>query len=458
MLDLLRLQARHGFQLAAVGDPLQCQSIEAGPVITLLREALGRQAVPELLTTIRQQTEREREITALLRDGNAGPALAMKREDGTAELVAGGYREAIQRVAALWWERRDANRNNPGFSLSVSAPTNADAREIGFAIRGLRQAAGEVGPNATVAKAIDKDGQAFDLPLGSGDRVRLLARTNATLAGGKHGVIGDNGSVLDVQAVRDDGLLLRNAKGSEGLVKWNTLRDPESGRVRLTYGDAMTINLAQGVTSTEHIDAMPAGSRAVNGFKAYVSGSRHRRASWLVVSDGAERLEVAGRRPLGDPRPITHEDAWVNVARNLARQPEKESALKFLAQAQNVRRGAARGLQQGFRPAEQRVVDGQPATTLRRSLQRRRIVGQVAAAGPALDQVTSRQAERIRQLATIGPVLRDAVLNAFNRMRPALRRALGRDRGQALWDKTAQAAPPQVHADQTLTERRRLSR
>ena len=458
MLELLRLRERHGFQLAAVGDPLQCQSIEAGPVISLLRQALGHEAVPELLTTIRQQTEREREITALLRDGKAEPALAMKREDGTAELVAGDYREAVQRVATLWWERRESNRDNPGFSLSVSAPTNADAREIGTAIRALRQAAGEIGPNVITAKAVDKDGQTFDMPLGSGDRVRLITRTNATLAGGKHGVIGDNGSVLDVQAVRAEGLLLRNARGSEGLVKWDTLRDSQSGRVRLTYGDAMTINLAQGVTSTEHIDAMPAGSRAVNGFKAYVSGSRHRRASWLVVSDGAERQEITGRRPLGDPRPITHEDVWTNVTRNLARQPEKESALAFLTKAQSVRRGAARGLQQGLRPAEQRIVDGHPPTTLHRSFQRRRVVGQVAATGGVLDQVASVRSERIRQLATIGPILCDAILNAFQRMRPALRRVLSLDRVQALWDRTAQAVPPQSRPDQSVTQRRRLSR
>ena len=458
MLQLLRLQERHGFRLAAVGDPLQCQSIEAGPVISLLREALGREAVPELLTTVRQQTERERDITALLRDGKADAALTLKREDGTAELVPGGYKAAVERVAALWWERREANRGQPGFSLSVSAPTNADAREIGSAIRNLRQAAGEVGADAIVAKAIDKDGQAFELPLGSGDRVRLLARTNAALPGGKHGVIGDNGSVLDVQAVRDNGLLLRNARGTEGFVKWDTLRDPASGRVRLTYGDAMTINLAQGVTSTEHIDAMPAGSRAVNGFKAYVSGSRHRRASWLVVSDGAERQEVAGRRPLGDPRAITHADAWANVARNLARQPEKESALAFLARAQNVRRGAARGLQQGFRPAEQRVVDGQPATTLHHAFARGRVVRQLAATGTALDHVSQRRSERISQLSEIGPAIREAVAGAFRQLTPMLRRALRRDGAAEFWARTAQAAPPPVRADQTLTQRHRLSR
>ena len=45
MLDLLRLKQRHDFQIMAVGDPKQCQSIEAGPVIDLIRQALGSEAV-----------------------------------------------------------------------------------------------------------------------------------------------------------------------------------------------------------------------------------------------------------------------------------------------------------------------------------------------------------------------------------------------------------------------------
>ena len=54
-LDLLRLQKEYGFQLVAVGDPKQCQSIEAGPLIDLLRRALGPESVPEILTSIRQE-------------------------------------------------------------------------------------------------------------------------------------------------------------------------------------------------------------------------------------------------------------------------------------------------------------------------------------------------------------------------------------------------------------------
>ena len=92
-----------------IGDPKQCQSIEAGPVIDLLRNALGEDAIPQILTSIRQKTEREREITGLFRAGKAAEALEMKQRDGTAELVAGGRQSTVQRVAQLWRERNEAN-------------------------------------------------------------------------------------------------------------------------------------------------------------------------------------------------------------------------------------------------------------------------------------------------------------------------------------------------------------
>ena len=41
MLELLRLQEKTGANIVMVGDPKQCQSIEAGPVIDLLRKAIG---------------------------------------------------------------------------------------------------------------------------------------------------------------------------------------------------------------------------------------------------------------------------------------------------------------------------------------------------------------------------------------------------------------------------------
>ena len=80
-------------------------SIESGAIIDLSRRALGAEQVPEILTTVRQQTEREREIVGLFREGRAREALDMKIADGTAEMVSGGYAETIARVAKLYAER-----------------------------------------------------------------------------------------------------------------------------------------------------------------------------------------------------------------------------------------------------------------------------------------------------------------------------------------------------------------
>jgi hypothetical protein len=370
-LELMRLQSRHGFKLVAIGDERQCQSVEAGPIIRLMRHALGAGAVPELLTTIRQETEREREISLMFRDGRAAEALALKREDGTVEAVPGGRREAIAKVAALWRERRIANQDDPAFTITVSAPTNADAREISAALREVRRAAGEIGADRQVVPATDQHGAVYDLALAEGDRVRLFDRVNASF-GNRGGVIGNNGSVLQVRALDADGLLLRSATGIEGKVRWETLRDRNTGRVRLAYGDAGTIDSQQGITSTEHIDALPGGSATVQRFKAYVAESRHRRNAFMITSEGAERQEIADRRPLGDTRAVSDRDIWDNMARNLSRQPEKQAALDFLSKAEGIRRGSAGSMRSGVERIERRKSAGLEPTTVGQALRRRR--------------------------------------------------------------------------------------
>ena len=96
MLGLMQLQEKHGFTMLAIGDPKQTPAIEA-PVIDLLVDTLGEQ-VPQILTSVRQATEREREIASLFRQGRSGEAIAMKLEDGTAQLVAGGRDKTIDRL------------------------------------------------------------------------------------------------------------------------------------------------------------------------------------------------------------------------------------------------------------------------------------------------------------------------------------------------------------------------
>ncbi len=425
-LQLLRLQQRHGFQIVAVGDPKQAQAIEAGPVIELLRQALGKDAIPEILTTLRQQSEHERQTSLLFREGQAAEAIAMKRQVGTAEIIPGGYRQTIERAADLWQERRQANADEPSYSLTVSAPTNADARAISAAIRERRRATGEVGPDQVVLRAVDQIGVTYDLPLARGDRVRLFARTNASFTDGRKGIIGNNGSVLDVTEIGGAGLKFRNAHGNEGLVRWDTLRDPVNGRFRLSYGDVLSIDATQGLTSTEHLNVMPAGTRAVVGFKAYVAESRHRIATWLLTSDGAERQEIANRRPLGDPRPIRSQDVWENMARNLSRQPEKASALAFLARAREVHRGAARGFQNGLQPSEARKAEGQEPSTLHQAFARGRQTDRVERAGHRLEQAMHQRRAIVDRLSGIGPALRGAVQDGVRQVTPAVRRVAAR--------------------------------
>jgi ATP-dependent exoDNAse (exonuclease V) alpha subunit len=128
-LALMRLQRQHGFVLAAVGDFAQLQSVEASAGMKLIEQALPD--IPQILTSIRQRRQSERDITQLFREGDAAEALSRKQGDGTAIIVAGGRVRTVERVARLWQERIEANKDNRDFKLSVSTVSNADVREIG---------------------------------------------------------------------------------------------------------------------------------------------------------------------------------------------------------------------------------------------------------------------------------------------------------------------------------------
>jgi ATP-dependent exoDNAse (exonuclease V) alpha subunit len=351
LLELLHVQQRTGAQIVMVGDPKQCQSLEAGPVIDLLRNALGEDAIPQILTSIRQKTEREREITGLFRAGRAAEALEMKQQDGTAELVAGGRQATVQRVARLWRERLEANRADPEFKLTVSAPTNADTREIGAAIRAERRRAGELDDDGKILDATDRNGDMYKLPVAIGDRVRLYDRVHDARVPGRKTVLANNGEVVEIRSLTDEGMIVRNDAGVEGLVAWHKIQARRDAPVRLSYGYAMTVDTAQGSTATEHIHALPAGSHAIHGFKAYTAASRHQRTTWIVIDEASERRHLASRSMLGQRPEIGEPDVWRQIGENLSRQPQKASALDILhpmaeppreMQRRMVRQGAAR--------------------------------------------------------------------------------------------------------------------
>lgn len=375
LLEALRLRDKHGFKLVLIGDDKQATAIEAGPVVDLLRRALGPERIPELLETIRQEKEREQEIASMWRKGEAAEAIAAKRADGTAELVPGGYREAVERVAELYVERRNATADRADYRITISAPTNFDAHEIARLVRERRRQMGEIGEDQAHVAAVDAQGNGRNLDLAVGDRVRLFRQTRGVFVDDrgrrKSAVVGDNGTVVAVVGVdRREGIQVMGESGKVAFVPWEALRDRTTKRVLLAYGDVLTVDSAQGITSDEHIDAMPAGSSRVTGFKAYVAGSRHRTRHYMVGSMGAELREVQSRRMSGLPQmtaPEAAREAWNNLSRNLQRQPDKESALALLETTVVEKRETAKSLQGALRRHEKREAAGQSATTVRQT-------------------------------------------------------------------------------------------
>ena len=157
-----------------------------------------------------------------------------------------------------------------------------------------------------------------------GDRVRLFDRVQAQVRT-PHGLrwrhLGSNGDIVSVTGWDAVGLRLANSRGLDGFVPWERLADRQSGRTRLGFGHAMTIDAAQGITSDEHINAMPRGTAAMTGFTAYVAESRHVQTCWTRIAEAPVREAEQFSRPLGDTTPVTQEDLLTRIAADLGRHP-----------------------------------------------------------------------------------------------------------------------------------------
>ena len=399
MLRLLELQAQHGFAIKGLGDQEQCQAIEAGDTIEIMRRVLPKSALPELLTTVRQETKRGREIAGLFRQGNADEALKMKREDGTARLIGGDQDQVIGRIADLYIERRDVLRAaGSKLGVTVSALTNEDAADISRAIRERMKGRGELGADERTYAAMDQRGQTYDLTLAAGDKVRLFRKTAAKFAR-KYGTIGSNGDVVEIVRWTDDGVVLRDKRGQEGAVEWRKLKDQRTSRLLLGFGNAITVDSAQGITSGEHINALPRGTAGATGFKAYVAESRHVTQVYTMIAEAAVFEAVKHRRALGDATPITTKDLWDRVGEDMSRKPYKALGIDLV---DNARRGHERAID-GFIQAEHRieslrVAGRKPGVEVRARLRaeadRRTLQTQIN----ALDEAFARNGQAITEL------------------------------------------------------------
>jgi hypothetical protein len=385
MLKLLELQARTGMTIKGLADPEQAQAIEAGSAVEILRRTLPKEALPEILTTVRQASARDRTITRLFRDANAAEALALKREDGTAQLIGGDHDQVLSRIAEFYLARRDILRAaGSKRSITISVLTNEDAADVSRAIRTRLKERGEIGQDEKICQAVAPRGPTedrFDLPIATGDRLRLYRRTWGKSAG-RSAHLGNNGDIVEVVGHMATGLRLRNKDGRVGEVEWRNLCDGKSGRLMLGFGHALTIDAAQGITSDEHIDALPRGRAGITAFKAYVAESRARYTNWTMVSEAAVHDAEKRSRALGDARPVTRADLWQRVAQDMTEKPYKalaidlvEAARKrrnlavdiFLRQAHQIESRGPAGLNAG-KELRDRARANQVRNTLGRSL------------------------------------------------------------------------------------------
>ena len=337
MLKLLELQARTGMTIKMLGDREQAQAIEAGDTIEILRRALPPEAMPALLTTMRQASKRGREIAGLFRAGQAADALAMKREDGHAMMVGGDREQVVAQIADLYIERRDVLRaSGSKRGITISAPTNDDVAEISQAVRARLKQRGEVAADEIVYRAVDQRGQTYDLAIAAGDKLRLFRRTWGAVDG-KQCEIGNNGDIVEVLSQSIDGVRLRTKDGRIADVEWRRLADQETGRLLLGFGHALTIDAAQGITSDEHINALPRGTSGVTAFTSYVAESRSRGTTWTVIAEAAVYEAERHGQALGDITPITKDDLWARAAEDMSKKPYKSLATDLLNAARQNR-------------------------------------------------------------------------------------------------------------------------
>jgi hypothetical protein len=293
--------------------------------------------LPASLTAVRQKSDHDRKIASLFRDGEAATAFVMKRQDGTARLLEGDYDQVVRQIADLYIERDDALKaQDPEYGISVTTLTNAEAADISRAIRDRLKARGEIGADEATYKAVVYRGgkpELFDLPIATGDRLRMYRKTVAQIDG-QRATIGNNGDIVEVVRKTAAGLVLRNARGQMAEIDWKRLSDPRTGRLLLGFGRAFTIDAAQGMsTKGEHINALPHGTGATTAFKTYTAESRATGRTHTLISKAAVHAAVQRSRALGDVTPMTEDALWERVAKDASAKPYKALALDLAGKA-----------------------------------------------------------------------------------------------------------------------------
>jgi len=143
-----------GAKLVLVGDNRQLSSIDAGGALRTLSGELGDHVVT--LTTNRRQAgvdqQWERDALVALREGHVTPAVEAYSEHGRVT-IAGTIDEARRRIVEDWWAvHHPPTTEGPGTqdqTTAILAVRRSDVAALNDMVRARRQAAGELGEEAT---------------------------------------------------------------------------------------------------------------------------------------------------------------------------------------------------------------------------------------------------------------------------------------------------------------------
>lgn len=297
--------------------------------------------------------------------------LVRLRGAGRARMVPGGYHEAVEGAAGMWEARHAAHRHDPAYRLAVFADSHGSARDVAQAIRRRRQRLSLLGPDQVCVDATDSAGAGHELRLAPGDRVRLGCHVNAECADGRRGIIGRDGSVVDLLLIEAAGVTVRNRQGRTGRVDWQRLRDARSGRYLLAHADALALgDVRDWGAGTERILVLPSGCEGRRLPEALVRPGGDA-GLFLLLSEEAERGQLASKDGGGDA-PATEGALWAGAAANLGRRPDAEGAAALLRLAGEGRLYAVRSLLAATHVQERRQAEGVEPATLHRTLLHRR--------------------------------------------------------------------------------------
>lgn len=272
MADLLRHADEAGAKVVLTGDPQQLQAIDAGGAFKAIATRTG---ASELQTVRRQEEAWQAEATKQLAGGEAARAIGTYAANGG--IIQHDDKGAAAAATVDAWANLEKNR--PGTTQIMLAPTRKDVAALNDAARDIARDNGQLGDDREIITATGAQDFA------SGDRL-LFTRNDKALDV-------KNGSLGTIESIEGEGRAARLMVKLDGQDEAIEVAASDYGS--FTHGYALTIHKAQGVT-VDHSHIM--AGRFMDNHSAYVAMSRHRESMTMHYAADDFRDQAALERAL----------------------------------------------------------------------------------------------------------------------------------------------------------------